>query len=297
MNRKQVTVSLSEIKETFVIRLGLNQAHLDHLRALVETGVKLPHLLISLGDNELIDGRHRLAVYRSIGHSRVTCWVESFASDADKVARALECNVGGSLPPTEADITHTMQVFLSTGATRKYIIDIVSSRVGFPKPLVKKYLDQVQSQMGKVRLKKAVSDVVDHHKTVTDSAISNGVKLETLKAALKSESKHDPGVTDVAMLKSHFSCVFRSLGHTIGRRLSMAAQNLSDGVIENGDVEEIIVHTTTLVERLNHLHEEWVKRFELQGKSVEKANNHSMARTRKTNDGSAERTLARMGLL
>jgi ParB-like chromosome segregation protein Spo0J len=136
MKSKQVTLDLSEIKETFVIRLGLNQAHLDHLRTLVESGVKLPPLLIS-ENKELVDGRHRLAVYRSLGHTTVKCVVEKFTSASDKITRALECNVGGSLPPTEADITHTMQVLLATSATRRQIIDLISSRVGFPRTLVK----------------------------------------------------------------------------------------------------------------------------------------------------------------
>lgn len=295
MKKKTVTLPLSEIKETFVIRLELNQGHVDYLKSLVESGVELPPLLLSADDHELIDGRHRVAAYRALNFTEAECTLEKFASQADKIITALQCNVGGSLPPTEGDVSHTMQILLTAGESRKSIIEKISKKVGFPPRLIKQHLDYVQSNLAKARLKKAVSAVVQSGKTVPEAAAEFGVKLETLQSNLE-EKGEDNTTISVNQLKSHLSVNFNKLNSIFGHNLSRVVRDLSDGVTKPEEAKEIIAHVNKLVARLNNRHAEWLKRFEIHIGSTASAAEVSRVKAREPKEKLGKRALARMGL-
>lgn len=295
MKKKTVTLPLSEIKETFVIRLELNQEHVGYLKSLVESGVEFPPLLVSADDKELIDGRHRLMAYRALNRTKAQCTLEKFVSQADKIITALQCNVGGSLPPTEADVSHTMQILLTAGESRKSIIEKISKKAGFPPRLIKQHLDHVQSNLAKARLKKAVSAVVNSDKTVPEAAAEFGVRLETLQSNLEEKGEDNTAVS-VNQLKSHLSVNFNKLNHIFGNNLSRVVRDLSDGVTKPEEAEEIIAHVSRLVARLNHRHEEWLKRFEIHIGSTASATEVSRVKARESKEKFGKRTLVRMGL-
>jgi ParB-like chromosome segregation protein Spo0J len=260
MRKKIENLALATITEGFLVRVELDHKHIEHLKDLHSSGQELPPILVSEGDNELVDGRHRLAAYRELGVQSTSCEIRKFASRAEKIMVALAANVGGSLPPTHADINHTMQILLNEGESRKSIIQMVSDRIGFPAKLVARHLDEVQANIHKVRLKRAINDVVDKGKTIHEAAALHGVKLETLKANLA--DKISDGKSDVNQLKSHLSVSFNRVSHIYGRNISKLARDLRDGVISEEEARDVIRHMIKLMDRLNHRHNEWVKRFE-----------------------------------
>lgn len=295
MKKKTALLQLSGIKETFVIRLELNQKHVEYLKSLIESGVELPPLVVSADDHELIDGRHRLAAYRMLNHVEAKCTIEKFGSQTEKIVAALQANVGGSLPPTEGDISHVMQILLVAGESRKSIIERISKNIGFPPALIKRHLDYVQSNLAKARLQKAVSAVVSHGKTVPEAAAEFGVKLETLKSNL-TEKGEDDRATDVKQLKSHLSQSFNKLNSVFGHNLSKVARDLSDGVIKPEEVRDVIVHVNKLTARFNRRHEEWLKRFEIHIGSATSAAEVSQSNARKPQEKLGRQALNRMGL-
>lgn len=281
--------------ETFVVRIELNQEHVSYLKSLAESGIELAPLRLSDGDNELIDGRHRLAAYRAMNQTVVFGEFKTYDSSADKIIDALRSNVGGSLPPTSADISHVMQMLLTAGESRKSIIEKISTQVGFPARLVKNHLDYVQSNLHKSRLKKAMSAVVNQGKTVPEAAAEHGVKLETLQANLKVKGDGEKTVS-VNQLKSHLSVNFNKLNSVFGQNLSRLVRDLSDGVTSQEEVLEVIGHVAKLVKRLNHRHEEWIKRFDIHMDSKSTAVEVSRKKARVPSEKMGKRALIRMGL-
>jgi predicted transcriptional regulator len=297
MKKKIVKRQLAELKDDFVVRIELNRDHVDHLKDLIGAGVEMDPLLVSEDDDELIDGRHRKAAYLEIGIKEAECEIRTFASQAEKIVAALHANVGGSLPPTHADVNHTMQILLTSGESRKSIIEMVSERIGFPPKLIARHLDEVQSNMAKARLKKAASAVVNSGKTVHEAAAEEGVKLETLKKFLKVEGETDDDrATSVNQVKSYLSTQFASLQCSQGQVLSKVLRELKDGLLTPEESQIVIEHVKKLTGRLNHHHEEWVKRFASHIGSTVEATEATKAKARKPQVSQGNKALDRMGI-
>ena len=297
MKKRIVTLQLNQIQENFMVRVELNRDHVDHLKDLIGAGVVLDPILVSEEDKELIDGRHRKAAYLEMAFKEVECEARNFASDADKIVEALRCNVGGSLPPTHADVNHTMQILLASGATRKTIIEIVSERIGFPPKLIARHLDEVQSNMAKARLKKAAYAVVNDGKTVHEAAAEQGVNLETLRRRLKADGETDDDrATSVNQAKSYLSTSFASLQHSQGQVLSKVLRELKDGLISPEESQILIDHVKKLTLRLNRHHDEWVKRFASHIGVTTEALETAKAQARQPQVSQGKKALARMGI-
>jgi ParB-like chromosome segregation protein Spo0J len=292
--KKIKKIKLSEVKDSFVVRISLKRDHVDYLRNLVETGIELDPLLVSEEDNELIDGRHRKQAYTELGITEVRCELKKFNSTSDKIIAALRANVGGSLPPTPADINHTMEILLASGESRKSIIEKMSETVGFPKKLIQNHLDNVQSHMAKARLIKAVNAVASNGKTVHEAAAEYGVKLETLQRNLS--GKVDTNTTNVKQLKSHLSQQYGSLNKSIAANLSQVIRELKDGVIESEDAEDIMQHVNKLAARFKICHEEWVKRFASHIGIRAEASEATRVQARAPQVSQGKRALDRMGI-
>jgi len=297
MKKKFVVMQLTEIRETFIVRVELNPERVEHLKDLISSGVEMEPLLVSEDDNELIDGRHRKAAYLELGFKETKCEVRRFASTAEKIIEALRCNVGGALPPTHADVNHTMQILLASGESRKRIIEMVSGCVGFPARLVARHLDEVQSTMGKARLNKAARLVVNDGKTVHEAAAQEGVKLETLKAFLKVDGESgDDRATSVNQVKSYLSTQMNSLQCSQGQVLSKVLRDLKDGLIAPEEAQTVIEHANKLTSRLNRRHDEWVKRFASHIGTTTEMTEATKARARKPQVSHGNKALDRMGL-
>ncbi len=294
MRKKIVRKLLESLREDFIVRLELNREHIEHLKDLIGANVELDPLLVSEDDDEIIDGRHRKAAYIELGIKEVDCEVRKFDSQADKIVEALRRNVGGALPPTPSDISHTMQILLTAGESRKSIIEKVSTTVGFPKKLVQKHLDEVQSQLHKARLKKAIAAVTTHGKTVHEAAAEFGVKLETLQRNLA--GKVDQNGTNVQQLKSYLSQQYTKLTLVSGQNLSRVIRGLKDGVLTTDDAQEIIIHVIKLKHRLDRYHDEWIQRFRAHVDTTDEVVVVSKRQERKSQLSQGKRALERMGV-
>ncbi len=296
--KKTVKLKVSEIKETFVVRLHLNQAHVEYLVDLITAGVTLPPLILSDAGNELVDGRHRLAAYRAMEFKDVECEFQHFSSRAEMIVRALKCNVGGALPPSSTDIGHVMGLLLTAGETRAMIIHNVGEQVGFPARLIRNYLDEVQSAQGKARLKLAIKAVLEESMSVPQAADRFGVKAESITEAMTGKvDKVSAKSGSIGQLKSRLGAQFAKTGAVVGHNLQHVARDLTDGVIQPPDVKKVMDHYGKLIARQNQRYDEWCKRFNLHATAAEEGVVVSVKRARKPAVNAGKKALSAMGLV
>lgn len=67
-------VPLKDLKETFFVRVALDEKHVIYLAQIIESGVELPPIVAVKGTNEIVFGRHRKAAYQRLG--RISALVE-----------------------------------------------------------------------------------------------------------------------------------------------------------------------------------------------------------------------------
>jgi hypothetical protein len=240
--------------------MGLNGDHVRFLQGLVSNGVELPPIKIAKGSMDLIDGRHRLAAYINLGHTKVACDEEVYTSKDAMILAALKANVGGSLPPNQHDISHTVECLLAEKLSRSVIIQQISEQVGFPPKLVRRYLDDIQSRVADRRKTEAVSAIASGGMTLIQAAEEYSVDVESLKAAISGKPKES---TNNAMaIMTRLSVRFETFNHSIGMIMTHILRGLKDGVISEREANEIIEHYTRLVQGYQTKEKLWTQRFE-----------------------------------
>jgi len=270
---KKVTVALTDLKETFYVRTAIDHEHVSYLKGLVQTGVDLPRIRVNVDTMEIVDGRHRKAAFEEIGFVDVECDAQKYASRAEMIADALKSNVGGSLPPSPADINHTMELMLSDGMKRKEIIVLISKRVGFPAKLVQKHLDDVQSNLCKVRMRRAISAVVDGGAKVEEAAVAFNVKPEALKQQLLAslDGAEVGKKSDIRQLNAYLGSKITSLNMSFSQSLNRFTRDLRDGLVTNAEAVEVANKLEKLAKRCEKVLLDWANRLKTQAGTSENA--------------------------
>lgn len=294
MRKKIEILPLDSLKESFIVRVTLSTDNVTRLKDLISAGADVGHLLVSEDDNEIIDGRHRRAAYAELGYKKVSCEVRKFASKTEKILAALQCNMGGALPPTHADINHTIRVLLSEGQSRREIISDLSDKLGFPKKMIQAQVDEVQSNLVKARLNSAVS-AVTRGETVHQAAERYQVNLETLQKKL-SPAEEENGRPSLNVLKSHFSQECTSFSRTIASNMTRVVRDIGDGLLSDEEVEDLKNHLEKLHKRSNECMANWILRLEKHCETATKSVRKSV-RGAKSDVNQGSRGLERMGLV
>lgn len=298
MKKNIQLVKLSDIAEKFIVRVKLNDEHVAYLASLLEAGKEISPLLLSAEGNVLVDGRHRLAAIRLMGGiEEFPCEIRKFDSEGDMLIAALEANVGGSLPPSPADITLTMQMLLVAKVSKREIIEKVNEIVGFPPSLIKKHLNKVQANLNLARLQKAISAVARGDLTVQQAAEDNSVDLKDLREAL-SENGRRRGERDLDInkLKDHIGQNFTRASSVMGHNLSLLATHLEDGIVKNDEVNEVMLSLEKKLKRLVACYNQWHGRFKIHLEAKDKAVEVSRVEARVPRGNSGMKALSKMGL-
>lgn len=298
MKRRIEKRKLVDLKEAFYVRLTLNQDRVEFFKGLIKAGQKLESLIVS-DDGDLIDGRQRKAAYLELGISESECEIRHYNSLAEKIVAALRANEGGPLPPTPADLRHTLQILLEAKISRRTIIEQLTQNTGFPARLLQGYLDEVQHYLADVRVKKAVEAVVNQGKTALEAAEEFNVKLETLQENLGGKKKIRKGNAAAKHVKSMVGQHYRSLVYSGGQLVSKLSKDLQDTVVTPEEVLEVVKYLRNIKRRFDHSVEDWIQRLEAHSSSTEKAavtlgKTEKKAEKKKQNIGKT--TLEKMGL-
>lgn len=262
MSRRRFAVlGVDEIQETFYVRLELKQDRVRYFREIIESGVEVDPIKVTLETKQLRDGRHRLGAYREVGIKEIRCELVEEEPRANLIIRALEDNMGGPLPPSGADINHTIRLLLEEGVSRKRIIDELSRRVSLPRNFLRRHIDDVQSEMAKVRLRLAVDAVVDGGLTVPQAAKRHNVNVDTLRAHLKN-IKRKKSTLGLDELKAGLSNRYKGLSNVNAALSKKLIADYRDGEATEKHVRNVLDHIAHLIDGMRKAHRGWIRRLE-----------------------------------
>jgi len=256
MAPRHCTVSIDSIVEKFFVRQSLNDDHVLHLASLYEGGVAIAPIKVTRG-HEVIDGRHRLAALRLLDRKGVDVIYSDETSQSALIVEAVKANLGGSLPATNKDITHSMKQMLEQGMTQVSIIREFSTV--WPASVVRRYLADAQTYVRKERIIKAKTLVLEENITVKAAAEMFGLKTEQLKEAMTPDRSKRR--SNSAEFKGALTSIFRSRGGSMANIMKNVQRKYQDGDIGEKSVEEIIEHLEKCTKATVSSAKDWAARL------------------------------------
>lgn len=253
---KRGTIGIDKLTENFFVRSGLNDDHVIHLASLYEGGTKLPPIKITRENNIIVDGRHRIAALRLLDKKAVDVeWIDK-SDKVDLLVDALRSNIGGPLPPTNADITFTIRQMLEHGATQSLIMKELSNN--WPPAVVRRFYSDAQSALTKERVMKAKTAIIERNMTVLEAAAEFKIKPDILKAAMMSSKKKRASSAEI---KGLLTTIFRSRGASMGMAMRKVLRQLEDGDLSWKSVEQILQHLEKCTKSTVQSARDWERRL------------------------------------
>ncbi len=252
--KKQVVVS--EIINNVFVRRELNLSHAAVLGDMIISGTELPPILVSQ-NNELIDGRHRIAAYQLLGKEVIMAEIRHVKDEVDLIEQAYRANTGGSLPPTQADSEHTIRMLLDRRVSMKEI----SEKLGLPVDLTRKWAKQVKTKDANQRIAQAVHAVREKDMPLSEAAKEHGVEVEVLRDRLDGR-KNRKTKASIKEILAALSTNHRSLSKKDSSQRSKLLELYEDGKASRADVFEVIEKIESLNKRGDQLLKDFKKRFE-----------------------------------
>lgn len=260
MKAKSVVKKLSEIRETFFVRTGLNPDRVKMFVDLYESGAKVPRIRIT-EDGQLIEGRHRKAALEQLGRTETECEVSQNKHRRELLIEALEANLGGSMPPSPADIMYTIKQLITGGMSQIEVIRKLNSVAGFPVSMCKRYVENVRLRLNNEKTIAALAAIADRGISVKAAAEEFGVGLDVVKNAIKGKKKKVDEM-DFRELKSGLSSQFRSTAGKTGATMRKLFEAYHDGLVGIDLVEKVVKEMGRLVKKLDHSVKDWQKRLD-----------------------------------
>jgi uncharacterized protein YfiM (DUF2279 family) len=255
---KTMKVKLSELKKTFYVRTQLNQDHVIKLADLYSAGMDIEKIKIS-PSKEIIDGRHRSEAMELAFNPNyeIEAEVVSITDPIEAIAFALRANEGGSLPSSTADTVHTIRLMMNQGASERAIYEKLSF---FPRPYVRKYLEEAKKKIKKGLLQQA-KEAVASGDTVREAAEKYGIDIKELKAAIAGP-KIGSDSTGTQKMMSTISNKFFTLNRGNQAMVKRLVVGFSDGDVNEKVVEAVLDHIEDLLKKANRRLADWRSRFD-----------------------------------
>jgi len=255
---RSVTRNVKDLSFDFFVRKELNADWALQLGDLVEHGVEMDPIYITR-ENKVIDGRHRMEAHELAKKPEIKCKIVEADNDIELVVFALKQNLGGSLPPSKGDIEHTIQDLLNRGVPKKQLAETLSM---LPGKLVRKYLNDVESQMQRAKLQKAALAISNGGLTVPKAAIQYDVPEDQLKTLLTTrvKGKTKRGIEEI---QRQLSLSYKSLGQRNSATVRRLLDAYQDGDVSHKQAMKIFTHLDHLIKVSSRKATEWHKRFEV----------------------------------
>lgn len=252
---KSVVAQVVDLKANLFVRKELDQDHVLYLAELVEGGVEMNSKIKVTEDMTLIDGRHRKEAFELAKVTEIKVDVYKIDDETELIAEAYKANTGGSKPPTVADTEHTIMLLLDRGESMKRIGEMLV----LPASMARKYAGEVKSRMNRAKLQRAAEAVTEGGLTVSKAAEQHNVDADKLKEVLSGHKrKHKSGVVEV---QRQLTVIYRGLAQRNVAVLRKMTQKFEDGDVSKKQVEEIIRHIKSLLNKSSKTVTEWETRF------------------------------------
>lgn len=263
---KRGTIPIDSVVEEFFVRTALDDNHVLHLATLYEGGAKLPAVIVARERNRLIDGRHRLAALKLLDKKSIDVEWDEETDDGVLIARALRANIGGSLPPTNADISYAMTQMIAAGLTYSVIMKDFSSV--WPPAVIRKYYAEAATSIRSKAVIKA-KEAVLNGMTVGEAAMTFKVKLDVLKSAIAGKKVRKSGTSEY---KRQLSSIFRSRGGSMGGVMKRLLRQYEDGEMTYGSLQQVLDYADTCCKNTTDSVRGWRKRFAAMHEGQKKTN-------------------------
>ncbi|MSU54418.1 MAG: hypothetical protein EXS48_01070 [Candidatus Staskawiczbacteria bacterium] len=257
--QKLQMVKLVDIDQEIFVRKTLDQEWAFHLAQLMENKVELPKIWVVFDPAtdkwKIVDGRHRLAAYFLLNLTEVEVEVVEVANTLDLISKAFRSNVGGSKPPTRADIDYAIEACLNEGAGERKIPEVL----GMPAGMLRGPIQLVKARMKKQKINAAIDLMAANNLRPSEAAEVAGVDEEELRTATKTNRKRGKGkIQDVTI---ELTKQFRTFGRRNNLMVEKLIQQFDDGDISAAGVVKILEHRQQLQKRQTKTLEDQMGRF------------------------------------
>lgn len=230
----------SSIRVTTYVRDSEDQDRVNQLVEFLRGGGKTPPIWIT-DDFQIIDGRTRLAAHE-LAHKKIEWVKKGELSREEIIFMGLQENVGGSKPPTEADIKHNIRKLLEEKTSRPVIIDRMQAIFCWQRKAIVEIVDHEELSVHKENTLKAKKAVISGGKTFEEACKEFGVKAKSLERELlgkhgQNESSKPTG--KVGKTKQALKQVFQNISnYRIPHACETVTKLYIDGLIKKKDLDQ-----------------------------------------------------------
>jgi hypothetical protein len=246
-------VALSSVQLTFFVRKKLDEDRVVQLALLMSNGVVMPPIRLT-EDLVLIDGRHRYEAALLAEHKTIAAVIEPAQDKTALIVEAFCANVGGSLPPTRADIMHTIQLLLNNGLAHGKVVDALP----FPKVVARRYVADAMSKIYDARVNAALASMRERGLSLEEAAKQYRVKQELLEEKMRNVKRR----IGASGYKGNLTNRFRSFSRLNALQLQRLMKDFDEGLVTADFVYETLEHVRSLHQQAQHSFEAWEKRFQ-----------------------------------
>jgi len=251
---KIIMVCLDQLIQTVNVRVALDQERVAWFVAILNAGGDTEPAWIT-DDNQIIDGRTRLAAYELCNKKEMPVIKKGMLSEEEITYMAIEANFGGPKPPSITDVNFTIISLLKGGEKRKNIVERFSKFI--PAKFVSNMVDESEKQIRSELMRKA-RIAVSKGKSIKGAAEEYNVSEIALGKAIAGKdddapkaSNHEMTQTKSAIHQHTKDYVKKAFTYKGARFTKFAA----DGVFTSEEINSMLSFLNTEKESL-------VKNFE-----------------------------------
>jgi len=246
------TVALAQLVHSIDVRRILNDDHVLLLAGLIEGGIKLPPPQVTK-TLRVVDGRHRIAAFDLLGTKDIIVQVVADQDESDLYFAAMRANVGGALPPTVTDITHTIKRLLTLGVSQKDVI----AGLPFPASLSRKYIGYVRSNENKDKTYRALEAIREGRITLADAAKKFDIPAADLQAVINRKRVK----ANTGSIRSVITRRIKGMGTSNGKIVKKLMEQIDDGDLTLSQGNDIMDHIGAGLNTLLKSHDNRMDRF------------------------------------
>jgi len=261
---KTIEVAVSELKDSFYVRVSLNQDHVLYLMGLIDGGVDVGPIRIT-EDLRIIDGRHRAEAYNHLGIPMIKAIVESDGSALTLIGKAIGANVGGALPPTRRDLQHAIAHLVKQGIGRDKITEELSQFL--PKSFIRVAYQQAVSDIHRQRIRKAIQ-ILSENPGLTIKKVGElvGVEPKFIQDAITKVKEHDSNGKWLSSIKQGLSSRYTHFNKSNGKLVQKIFRDFDDGEISEKELSGAVGYLGQLITNQNRIWQDWDKRWKARTK-------------------------------
>jgi ParB-like nuclease domain len=121
----KISVEAVVIDESLYPRNGVSDFNVTRLVHALNTGAKVPPIVIEARTKRLVGGRHRLEAHKKLGIEKIECVEKTYASEADFFADAVRDNIAHGEPLDSFAIKSAIVRLEQYGYTRDKISEVI----------------------------------------------------------------------------------------------------------------------------------------------------------------------------